>query len=295
MSALPTESRLRKLTVPEPVLEVLQTGLGASFQDLGRSGWKRFGVPPGGAMDRGSARIANRLANNDANAPVIELLMQGAEFRVLSTCRIAITGADASGPFLWQSAIFAPGQVISFPNNRSGVWTYVAVEGGFRARRILGSASANVRAGIGRNLIAGEVLQRSVRPMLLNANAVEYQSRADLLSPFAIPVHAGPQWDQFSDEAKHLLFESPWQVAPRSDRSGYRLSGPALSVPAGEMTSEPVIVGSIQVPPDGAPIVTMRDGPTVGGYPKIAVVDPAALDELSQIRPGINFQFQAAS
>lgn len=105
-----------------------------------------------------------------------------------------------------------------------------------------------------------------------------------------IRVWRGPQWDWFEHVEHAGFFAADWEVSNRSDRVGYRLEGARMNPPAAEMQSEPVVVGSIQVPPNGQPIVTMRDGPTVGGYPKIAIVDPDSLTWLAQCRPGVKFR-----
>ncbi len=277
-------------------LRIIQPGVGASVQDLGRIGWKRFGVPPGGAMDPHASRWANRLVGNREGAPVVELLLQGAEIEVLADCRIAITGADGGADVPnWHARDFAAGERIGFRQNRSGLWTYLAVDGGIEAERILGSASAYPRGGIGRSLGAGDVLARRADESHLipgTAGAWVWQGeRRDYLSPPLIHVWRGPQWECFDEEERRAFFQAAWEVSQRSDRAGYRLEGAKLNPPIGDMRSEPVLAGSIQTPPNGQPIVTMRDGPTVGGYPKIALVDEDSLPWLAQCRPGVRFQF----
>ena len=111
-----------------PVLQVLTPGAGASIQDLGRSGWKRFGIPPGGAMDSDSARKANLLVGNEEGAPVLELLFTGARFRVLGAAELAITGAEVESECpRWRNFSAEAGQEIAFGRLRAGVWTYLAV------------------------------------------------------------------------------------------------------------------------------------------------------------------------
>ena len=139
-----------------PVLEVLAAGAGMTIQDLGRSGWKRFGIPPGGAMDLESARQANLLVGNSAGAPVVELLFTGAKFLVLSSSELAIAGAEVECEWpTWRNFHVQPGSEISFGPLRAGVWSYLAVRGGFAAPRWFGSASANLRAGFGETVQPG--------------------------------------------------------------------------------------------------------------------------------------------
>src|SRR5262245_34793495 len=132
------------------VLEILAVGAGAAIQDLGRSGWKRFGIPPGGAMDSDSARRANLLVGNEEGEPVIELLFAGARFRALRAAELAMTGAeiDCAWP-QWRNFSVAQGDELSIGNLHAGVWTYLAVQGGFAAPKWFGSASVNPRAGFG--------------------------------------------------------------------------------------------------------------------------------------------------
>lgn len=277
-------------------IEIVKTGLGCSLQDRGRMGWKRFGVPPSGAMDPHAAAVANRLAGNAEGVPVLELLMQGAELRVMAACRLAVTGADGGSDFpCWHGTHLAAGATVAFPHNRSGLWTYVAIKGGFDAPRILGSASAYPRGGLGVPIKAGDILASSgpgTMPRNIGGTWAPLEDRRNYETPPVLRVWPGPQWEWFEDPAD--FFAADWQVSSRSDRTGYRLEGAVITPPEREMTSEPVLAGSIQVPPDGRPIVTMRDGPTVGGYPKIGLVDADSLSWLAQCRPGVRIRFEPA-
>jgi len=280
------------------ILQIEQTGLGMSVQDRGRTGWKKYGVPPGGAMDRHAARWANRLVGNADDAAVLELLLQGGRLRVLTDWTLAITGADCGGPANWEARVYRAGEVLHFPENRNGLWTYIAATGGFQEALFLGSRAASPRSGIGRQLRAGNVLEVMERtpelPPAIARRQPTLAERRDYNHPPPLLIWPGPQKEDFPPEAWRRLISRPWQVSPRSDRTGYRLQGEPLPTPAHEMISEPVLVGSIQIPPGGHPIVTMRDGPTVGGYPKIALMEKSSLDWLAQCRPGVQFHFQEA-
>lgn len=279
------------------VLEVRSVGLGATVQDMGRGGWKRFGVPPSGAMDPHAAARANRLVGNPDDAPVLELLMQGAAFRVLAPRRFAVAGAEAGAIIpAWQARLLSRGTTLAFPRCMKGLWTYVAVEGGFVAERILGSASAYPRGGIGRELRDGDRLEAGhpISPGRLSASWLYPCECRNYDDPPLIRVWPGPQWEQFDDMERAGFFSAEWEISNRSDRVGYRLEGARMNAPALGMCSEPVVMGSIQIPPNGQPIVTMRDGPTVGGYPKIGIVDPDSLPWLAQCRPGVKFRMAPA-
>ncbi len=277
------------------LLEIESVGMGCAVQDQGRVGWKRFGVPPGGAMDHHAATWANRLVGNPESSAVLEFLMHGAVVRVLEDCRIAITGANAATEIeSWHAADALAGDRIEWRPVRSGTWSYLSVAGGLQVSRHFGSASVDPRSGIGRAVSPGDRFSRLSPPPSANGTAgawAWWEERRDYSNPPTLKVWPGPQWDWFDDEARTQLMETDWSVSSRSDRVGYRLDGARLRTPDREMTSEPVLVGSIQVPPGGQPIVTMRDGPTVGGYPKIGLVDAHSLDWLVQCR---NLKFEMA-
>jgi len=281
------------------VFRVLAPGLGATLQDQGRLGWRRFGVPPSGAMDDHAAAWANRLLDNLPKAPVLELLLQGVRLEVLQDSWIAITGADADiNVPTWKTVRVKTGQVVECPHNRAGVWSYIGVEGGFQAWQLLGSASVYARGKIGKPCSAGEILSRSAASSFhLNAGVagrvVVWSERRRYDSPPTLRVWPGPQRNFLSEPGQRAFFSQEWTLSSQSDRVGYRLTGAELEPRQEQIISEPICVGTIQLPPDGQPIVTMRDGPTVGGYPKIGLVDPIDLSWLTQCRPGQKVRFQA--
>jgi len=275
------------------VLRVISPGAGATLQDLGRPGWRRFGVPGGGAMDPPAARWANRLAGNPDSFPVLELAWQGAELLVLRDGWFAIAGAGA-GCLLssWSASELRAGTHLSFPRSESGIWTYVAVAGGWEAERWLGSASAYPRGKLGRLLRAGDELSASVHsPTGIARRTLRADERPDYLLAAPFPLLLAPQTSLFSKRARASLVETVWKISADCDRTGYRLQGPSLPDATPGITSEPVLPGSLQVPGNGCPIVTMPDGPTVGGYAKIALLPPEALWRLAQQPPGSEIRF----
>ena len=282
------------------IFEVMNPGLGGTFQDRGRSGWRRFGVPPGGAMDDHAAGWANRLLENAAGAPVLELLLQGAKLAVLNDAWIAITGADAEASVpAWRATRVCAGHVIQFPHNRFGCWIYVAVEGGFDAPRFLFSASVYPRGNLGKPMAVGDILRRTAAktfqlPPGVGGIRAPWTELRHYEAPPLLRVWPGPQWEFFDEPERSIFFAQEWTVTSKSDRVGYRLSGPILRPHSTGILSEPVRVGTIQIPENGQPIVTMRDGPTVGGYPKLGLVDPLDLSWLAQCRTGQQIRFQRA-
>ena len=279
-----------------PVLEVLAVGAGMSIQDFGRSGWKRFGIPPGGAMDLESARTANLLVGNDAGAPLVELLFTGAKFLVLSSSELAIAGAEVECDCpTWRNFRVEPGSEISFGALRSGVWSYLAVGGGFAAPRWFGSASANPRAGFGETVLPGTRLfcENRLPAEEISSRFVPELVREGYGRTPVLRVWRGPEWDGFTEEARRQFLEQTWRVSSQSDRAGYRLEGNSLESRL-RMPSAPVAVGAIQVPPNGLPIVLLRDGPTVGGYPRLAILDSSGISRFTQCAPGTDVRFALA-
>lgn len=279
------------------ILEILSTGVGLSIQDAGRAGWRRFGVPVGGAMDRYSMAAANRLLGNREEAPVLEIMLQGAKLKVLADTWLALAGADLGCRIEpWTALRVSAGEVLTFPQAGSGLFAYLAVPGGVVADRWFGSASVDARNGLGGVLKKGMSLAAVQSAPWVSTEGVSLrrllkEDRRDFGDAVNFELLRGPQYALFAESAREALVAAPWRVSARSDRTGFRLEGPVLEVPA-SIPSEPVLPGSFQVPGNGQPIVTMVDGPTVGGYAKLAVLQDGDIDRLAQCAPGTQISFQ---
>lgn len=301
--AVPERSGTPERAVSEGVLEVMSPGVGLTVQDGGRPRLGGYGIPPGGAMDPVAARWANRLVDNPEDLPVLELCLQGQRFRAKRDVWLALTGA--SGGILgrcsgWSAFRVRAGEMLEFGPGPSGVWSYLAVPGGWGVERHLGSASSLAKAGLGPRWVPGLCLDVAggTHPEIPGFTAGRRVQASEIPVMEGIPrirVWPGPQWDSFLVEDRERFVREPWTVTPQSDRSGYRLAGLALHPDPPDLLSEPVLPGSIQVPASGQPVVTMPDGPTVGGYPKIAIVDPADLRAVAQCRPGRSVRFEWAT
>ncbi|HAB17413.1 MAG TPA: 5-oxoprolinase subunit PxpB [Verrucomicrobiota bacterium] len=288
-------------SMPDPggVLEIVATGLGLTLQDQGRPGFGRFGVPVGGAMDPVAAAWANRLLDNPLDAPVLELCLQGQRLGVRNDGWVAITGNEgalsATRP-KWSAFRVRAGETLEFPPGAHGVWSYLAVPGGFAADRFLGSASSNPRAGIGTSLVTGSTLGVAIHapfvpPTSTATRRVPWTEIPGFNRDTPLRVWPGPQWDTFTEATREQFFSATWTVSSQCDRVGYRILGPPLLAESAQIISEPVLPGTIQIPAGGQPIVTMPDGPTLGGYPKLGWVDPSDLPSLAQCRPGQTVRF----
>ena len=226
--------------------------------------------------------------------------MTGPSLRFLAPLRFAVAGADL-GAVLERadlglgrsrsgaSVLARPGNVLRFTGRRSGCRAYVALRGGIDVPAVLGSRSTDLQSAFGgfagRALAAGDRLAVSRRA---GEGALARESPPERPAASAtVRVVLGPQADHFDAEAVASLLAGPWRVGATSDRVGCRLEGePLRHVGPAEILSDGMVPGSIQVPPDGRPIVMMADGPTTGGYPKIATVVTADLPLLAQLVPG---------
>jgi biotin-dependent carboxylase-like uncharacterized protein len=291
-----------------PAIRVLAAGVAAQLTDAGRFGLRRYGVPSGGAADPQAARWANRLLDNANDAPVLELCFQGQRFEALAAMTVSLTGADLGGVLRrvdtetpvgpGRTITLEPGDVLEFRRATSGVFAYLGVAGGWDGPTWSGSVGGLARAGLGGVVCAGlELAGRRASQAWLPGVAGRRQPWTELRDyrrPPALRVWPGPQWSDFAASERVRFFGREWQVESQSDRSGWRLSGARLSAPPASAWSEPVLPGVIQIPPDGKPIVTMIDGPTVGGYPKIGWIDGESLAWLAQTKPGQWVRFECA-
>lgn len=269
------------------MIEILATGSGLTLQDGGRPGWRRFGVPPGGALDASSMALANQLLGNRPDAPVLEIALQGTRLRVLRSTWLALAGADSCQSLAAPSArCFEAGENLEFTRPGPGRYAYLAAPGGFAAPVWFGSVATDRRNGLGLLLESGSQLTAKLPEPTISTQGIarRWPSRQPEPLPqdcVRFKILRGPQYALFSAAAKQTLVEAEWTLSLRSDRSGYRLKGPSLPVPE-MIPSEPVLPGSFQIPGGGTPIITMPDGPTVGGYAKIAVLRAADLAAFAQ-------------
>ncbi len=292
----------QKLSKQSAVIEVIRPGALTTVQDLGRTGWQHLGVPAGGAMDRRSARIANLLLGNAEDDPLLEAALVGPELKFLSDTWIAVTGAHIEGVEGWRPLKVRAGQTISLARIDHGVRVYLAVAGGLEIPRVLGGMGTLVRAGIGglggRSLLAGDRLAAETATMndTVGGWSAGMEFRAAGTDEPKVRFVRGLQWEWFSAASRQVFTSKPFVITPRSDRMGMRMEGPVLKLKEPrELVSEGVGFGSVQVPPDGHPIVLMADRQTLGGYPKIAHVIAADLPLLVQARTGAKVSFAEVS
>ena len=283
-----------------PVVEVVEPGLLTTVQDLGRAGYRRVGVSRAGPMDARAHAAANRAVGNPGGAAALECTMAGPALAFVAPSRVAVAGADLGAVLeradlgvwpvpLGASVLARPGNVLRFTARRSGCRAYVALQGGIDVPAVLGSRATDLQSGFGgfagRPLAVGDLIAA-----LPAAGAGGAAGEAPLERPArsaTVRVVLGPQSDHFDAGTTARFLASPWRVSVTSDRVGCRLEGePLRHAGPAEILSDGMVAGSIQVPPDGRPIVMTADGPTTGGYPKIATVLTADLPLLAQLVPG---------
>ena len=272
-------------------LRVVAPGMLTTVQDLGRFGWAHHGVSASGAADPLALRAGNLLVGNAENAAALEMTLVGAEIAFERDAIVALTGSDfGSGLPLWTPIEIRAGQTVRCGATRGGARCYLAVRGGIAAPKTMGSASTHVMTGVGGRplrrgdeLPVGDAAIRRPRPAACFPKDWE---RAPVLR--ATP---GPQAEWFAGE----LFAGEYTVSEESNRMGLRLRGPAIPSPAGQMITEGVPLGAVQVPPDGQPIVLFVEHQTTGGYPKPANVISADFWKLGQLRPRDPVRFESVT
>jgi len=306
-------------------IHIIRSGLCSTVQDLGRAKFRHLGVPLSGALDSGAHELANRLVGNSGDAATIEMTLTGAEIEFIAETLIAITGAEMPAtlhdrdkleqPVAQHCPLVIPaGSRIRFQTARRGCRCYLAIAGGIDVPVVMGSRSTALRATFGghcgRMLVAGDELAIGT-PAETGRQTMERLSakQADtgmpifrnwFVRPIDLPhpdmatlrVVTGTHTSWLSRSGLARLLESAFRISPQSDRMGYRLTDHQLELEqVEELLSEGVIPGTLQLPPDGNPILLMADCAPTGGYPRIGHVIAADLSIAAQLRPGQFIRF----
>jgi biotin-dependent carboxylase-like uncharacterized protein len=278
--------------------EVVAPGLLTSVQDAGRPGHAHEGVSPSGYLDVPAAQLANRLLGNDVGAALLETTLAGPTLRYCGTGAtwVALTGAPASlrvcgrpAP-LYAPVAVRPGDRIEVGTATAGLRSYLAVSGGVLVPVTLGSRSTDVLGGLGPAVLAaGDRLPvgEPARPAPLDGAPATHPAACPTLR-----VVPGPRADWLVPEALDVLTGQSWRVSDRSNRVGVRLAGDPVSWAAErQLPSEGMVVGAVQIPPNGQPVIFLADHPVTGGYPVVAVLRDSALPAAAQLRPGGTVRF----
>ena len=281
-------------------LHVEKPGLHTLVQDSGRIGLQQYGIPVGGPLDRGAARMANQLVGNPPDTPVLELTLVGPQLRFEGDCQMALCGADLSPSLngkpiaLCQTIEVKDSALLQFGAPKSGCRAYLAVRGTWLLPKWLGSQSAFLQhtpCPTPESILhKGQILEIQPLPPISRPPAPTRHPIPSL--PF-IRVWPGPEFSGFSRAAIASFFGRKHRLSADSNRMGYRLVDPLDDMrPFPELISSGIVPGTVQVPPSGIPIILLADAQTIGGYPRIANVLLSDLDLLAQLKPGDALRFE---
>lgn len=291
-----------------PALVVLRPGVRTLLQDEGRSAAAAHGVSPGGALDVPAMRLANRLVGNPDDTAGLEILF--GRFRAVARGSVVVAATGAPVPITVTAAdgadtteitdcrpvVLRDGDVLTLGGPTSGARTMLAVRGGFDVAPVLGSRSRNTLAALG-----PAPLERGDELAVNPAEAAPVPGEPVAWHGFPrqeveVAIDLGPRDDWFDPASVDRLLSASWNVTTSADRVGIRLDGavPLVRAGDGELPSEGIVPGAVQIPPDGLPIVFLADHPLTGGYPVIAVVRTDALPVLAQVTPGMTIRFTRA-
>jgi antagonist of KipI len=286
-------------------ITIIKAGVYDTIQDLGRYGYARDGVNPSGVMDVLAYKVANSLAGNELNMPVIEMHFPASIIRFNASMVVGISGADFSAMItsrngnrtlfpVNKSAYIEAGSVISFSKKVAGERSYLAIHGGMQLNAWLGSVSTNSTIGQGgfqgRRLHANDEILLNKKQEYDRSNDTVFPWKADVQSWYEsniVNVLLGPEWDWLQPTSKKKFLSTPFTVLAQSDRMGMQLKGSVLQrLNTEELVSSGVTFGTIQLLPNGNVIVLMADRAITGGYPRIANIIDAHLPKLAQSSTG---------
>ncbi|WP_181319516.1 biotin-dependent carboxyltransferase family protein [Rhodococcus sp. OK519] len=281
-------------------LEVLRAGARTTVQDRGRPGHAALGVGISGAADVVAHDGANRLVGNDPGAATLEVTLGGLRVRAHGSATIAVTGAPT--PLLvngaprprYSTLHVRDGDEVALGVAPTGLRAYLAVRGGIDVSPVLGSRSTDTLSGIGPDpLRDGDRLPVGCPSADLPAEDL-IPPPAPATDPVELRIRMGPRDDWFTPASHSALVERTWTVSTDTDRVGARLDGPGPLHRGrqGELPSEGMVRGALQVPPNGMPVLFLADHPVTGGYPVIAVVLEDDIPAAAQLRPGCRIRFR---
>jgi biotin-dependent carboxylase-like uncharacterized protein len=277
------------------MIEVLSPGIFSSIQDTGRFGYRNIGVPESGVMDKFSAGLANKLLNNEKNDAVMEITLSGPQLKFHETTTIVISGAKMSPrinniPVSNNKIIaIAKGDLLSFGRLLKGVRAYIAIPGGFRSQVVLQSRSMYRGLTVTDRLKKGDIIP-FVR---LNSDTLNFHSSIKvnvIPEDDHLEVFRGPEFDEFNHSQIENYLTQKFCIE-QNDRMGYRLAGKVKMCNLSIATS-PVIPGTVQITPSGAPIVLMKDAQTTGGYPRLFQLNQKSIAKLAQKKSQNQIQFK---
>lgn len=274
-----------------PELKVLRCGAYGSVQDLGRKGYRHWGVPVSGALDEISAQTANLICGNPENSALLELIGPGWELEFSDEAIISICGADWYPEInqhtvgLYQNHLIKAGDILTMKYPGKNRIAYIGISGGFQTEKILGSRSWQPLLTDPHILKKNMLLPYSKLSNSGISNTISILPLSANPSEITIEAGPGPEWDILSPEAIQQLTSSEWSISMRSNRMACFVEEKLHSHSKSILTSA-VWPGIVQLTPSGQMMILMKDAQTTGGYPRILSIGQSELNKIAQINPG---------
>ncbi|WP_412561084.1 biotin-dependent carboxyltransferase family protein [Winogradskyella sp. MIT101101] len=273
------------------MLKVLKPGFYSTIQDLGRFGFRNYGVPVSGFMDAYSAQFANLLLGNDMDSALIEMTMIGGEFQFTKPTTIVISGAvmntKLNNSLVKQNEVIGveKNDIISFGKTKTGFRTYLAIKDGFKTNEVLESQSQYSPITESNTISKGDTLEYVSYDSSYNASKASVKFDDSVVLSDILEVYKGPEFNKLSTELKTQLINSELKVSKYNNRMAYQLE-PLLKNNLESILTSPVLPGTVQLTPKGNLIVLMRDCQTTGGYPRVLQLTEKSINVLSQKTTG---------
>jgi biotin-dependent carboxylase-like uncharacterized protein len=268
------------------MIKILKKGLHTSIQDLGRFGYRNYGIPVSGVMDCESAKLSNLFLGNKENDAVMEITLQGPQLQFFNSTQIAITGADLS-PTVNGSSVemnkniaIQKGDIIDFGVRKFGVRSYLSISGGFQTELVFESRSFYDGITEKEKIEAGDEIPFNMSPSRHCSYIVQLSFQSRFFNKKEILVQQGPEYEMLNEQQKQLLFSTTFTLG-MNNRMAYQLKEP-LSNNLPSILSSAVLPGTVQLTPSGKIIILMRDCQTTGGYPRILQLPEKSINLLAQ-------------
>jgi antagonist of KipI len=287
-----------------PIFKVIKPGLQTTVQDLGRFGFREYGVSPSGAMDAYSLQMGNILVGNEIGEAALEAPLIGPVLLALHDVSIAICGGDFTPNInnlevsLWKSMVIKEGETLSFGRVKKGARTYICVAGGIQVPRVMKSKSTFLTGKFGgfdgRALEEGDILYGN--PFIRRNRFLDTNLIPEYKNPLSVRVILGPHKEKFTPLGINTFLNEEYILSPQSNRMAFQLNGPKIEHSGGaDIISDAIPFGGIQIPASGQPIILMAEHQTIGGYSRIGSVISTDLPLLAQALPGTKIRFKEIS
>jgi antagonist of KipI len=287
-----------------PIFKVIKPGLQTTVQDLGRFGFREYGVSPSGAMDAYSLQMGNILVGNEIGEAALEAPLIGPVLLALHDVSIAICGGDFTPNInnlevsLWKSMVIKEGETLSFGRVKKGARTYICVAGGIQVPRVMMSKSTFLTGKFGgfdgRALEEGDILYGN--PFIRRNRFLDTNLIPEYKNPLSVRVILGPHKEKFTPLGINTFLNEEYILSPQSNRMAFQLNGPKIEHSGGaDIISDAIPFGGIQIPASGQPIILMAEHQTIGGYSRIGSVISTDLPLLAQALPGTKIRFKEIS